>query len=190
MLTCVPEEAFKSGILNKEFHERLLVDIDAVIEVAGIPPEYLWSRLSEHCRVDEVEWMKNIRKHTNHGLALVNGGQKGKPAKPAIDRMMALTGACLRNYIDSRVMPLQDVLARLKDDAMPSPTVLMIPNFCLSQNDGGHIAPWQISALLGLLYSRLSKNLKTVVYVSSLDAVEKAYGESFRQHLEAHFQLD
>jgi hypothetical protein len=187
MIAHVPEEAFTSGILNKEYHDRLLVDIDGITDVAGIPPEYLWTRLSEVCQEADIEWVKSIKKHNDHGLALVNSG--AKKGKPVTDRMMAITGACLRNYIDARVMPLQSVLAALKEDNMPMPSILLIPNFCLGNNDGGNIPAWQVSSLLGMLYSRLAKDLKTVVYIESLSGLEKSYGESFRHHIESHFSI-
>lgn len=186
MIASVPEEAYTSGVLNKEFHDRLIRDIDVVSESAGIPPKFLWSKMSEMCQEADIEWVKSIPKSMDHGLVMVGSGFK-KADHPVTDRMMAMAGAFLRNYIEAKVMPLQDVLTALKNDSMPSPTILLIPNFCLANTDGGSVAPWQIGSLLGLLYSRLSRNQKTVVFVSSIECVEKAYGESFKAHFQSHF---
>lgn len=185
MIITVPPEAFASGVLNKEYHERLLLDIDTVTATAGIPPQYLWARMSDYGNSEDLDWVRNFKHHGDDGLAILQN--KGPVAVP--DRMMAMTGAFLRNYIDARVMSVQDVLSHLKNDNMPHPTVLLIPNFCLGTKDGGHIAPWEVSSLLGLLYSRLSRNLRTVVYIGSLDAVEKAYGESFRELFDSHYSF-
>lgn len=180
----IPPEVFDIGILNKEYHDRLLADLDGFAQKAGIPPAYIWSRLSEFCSVKEAEWVKRMRLGKDHGLAYV-----GKFNTPVEDKMMAIAGACLRNYIAAKVMPVQEVLNRVKDDNMPYPTVLLIPNFCLDKDDGGSIAQWQSSSLLGLLYSRLAKNLKTVVYIGSEAALEKNYGEAFLKHIKAHYTI-
>lgn len=180
----IPEEVFEIGILDKEYHARLLLDLERHAAKAGIPPEFIWSRMSVYCTADEVAWVKRMRLGKDHGLCYV-----GEFSVPVEDKMMAVTGTCLRNFIDARVMPVQEVLSNLKSDHMPYPTVLLIPNFCLSKGEGGDIAQWQSSALLGMLYSRLAKNLKTVLYIGSEQALEKNYGEAFLKHIKAHYTL-
>lgn len=179
----IPSEVFEIGILNKDYHQKLIADLERIAEKAGIPDYMVWSRLSQYCTDKDVAWVKHIRKGDDNGLAYV-----GEFSVPVEDKMMAIAGACLRNYIDAKVMPVQEVIARLKNDTMPSPTVLLIPNFCLDQGDGGEIAQWQISSLLGMLYSRLAKNLKTVLYIGSLASLQKNYGVSFRKHIEHHYK--
>lgn len=179
-----PKEVFDIGILNKEYHAALLNDVERFAATAGIPPSFVWSRLSQYCTEKEVLWVKRMRMGADHGMCYT-----GEFKVPIEDKMMAVAGACLRNYIDARVMPLQEVLARLKDDSMPHPTVLLIPNFCLAKGDGGDIPQWQSSSLLGLLYSRLARNLKTVLYVSQLPALEKHYGSACLKHINAHYTM-
>lgn len=184
----IPESVFEIGILNKEYHDRLIADLERIAERAGIPPHFVWSKLSAYCTEEDVQWVRAMRKGTQHGLAYVGG--KGKKFNvPVEDKMMAITGACLRNYIDARMMAVQEVIAALKEDAMPRPTVLLIPNFCLDRGDGGNIAQWEISSLLGLLYTRLAQNLKTVIYLGSMQALEANYGEAFKTHIQAHYHL-
>lgn len=184
----VPDQAFKSGLLDKTYHDRLLADLERITLTAGIPPEYVWTRLSDFCPGEDGGWLRSLKKCTQQGLAFVGG--KGKKFTPPIeDKMMAMTGACLRNYIDARMMPVQEVIHALKNDTMPTPTVLFIPNFCLDKGDGGNIAQWEISSLLGLLYSRMAKNLKTVIYVGSMTSLEANYGEAFKAHIQSHYQL-
>lgn len=180
----IPPEVFEIGILDREYHARLLADLERFAAKAGIPPEFVWSRMSQYCTQEEVAWVKRMRMGKDHGLCLVGDFQV-----PIEDQMMAIAGACLRNFIDARVMPVQEVLSHLKSDSMPYPTVLLIPNFCLSKGDGGDIAQWQSSSLLGMLYSRLAKNLKTVLYIASESALEKNYGEAFVKHITAHYTL-
>lgn len=181
----IPEEVFEIGILNRQYHDRLLADLERLAAKAGIPPEFVWAKLSKYCTDAEVTWVKEMRRGDTHGMAYV--GNKTKV--PVEDKMMAITGACLRNYTDARIMSVQDVIHRLHEDNMPQPTVLLIPNFCMDKGDGGHIAQWEISSLLGLLYSRLARNLKTVIYVGSMASLADNYGSAFRTHVEAHYSL-
>lgn len=179
----IPEQVYEEGLLDRDYHSRLVADGSAAIAAAGILPHMLWSKLSDYCSEEEISWVRAIRKQdTRPGLLLM-----GKSTVSVESRMMAMTGACLRNYIDARLLTVQDVLALLKTDTMVSPTVLMIPNFCLDKGNGGDIATWQVSALLGLLVSRLTKGLRTVLYASSMQAVEMNYGDSFRSHLQTHY---
>lgn len=180
----VPDEAFSSGLLDKDYHERLLADLTKVTQVAGIPAKYVWSKLSAYCGHDELAWVRSIRHVATDGLAYT-----GKLSIPVDNKMFAITGAMLRNYIDARVMTVQDVLQKLKDGDMPTPTVLLIPNFCIEKGEGGDIPQWQASSLLGLLYSRAAKEQKTVIYITSKVVLEKQYGSAIASHVEAHYQI-
>lgn len=183
MQTHIPEEVFSIGILDVEYHDRLLADLNRFSEKAGIPPQYVWSKLSSYCTDKDITWVRKMREGTDHGLVYV--GNTGKVSVE--DKMMAIAGACLRNYIDARVMTVQDVLSKLKNDSMPYPTLVLVPNFCMASTDASGVASWQAAALLGWLYSRLARNLRTVLYVGSLSALESLYGEAVVRHLKAHY---
>jgi hypothetical protein len=181
----IPSEVFEIGILDKEYHARLLANLEGFASMAGIPQEFIWAKMSEYCSPEEMSWVRRMRMGSDHGLCY-----RGQFPVPIEDKMMAMTGACLRNYIDARMMSVQEVLSQLKDGVMPhQPTVLLIPNFCLSHGAGGDIPTWQSSNLLGLLYSRLARNLKTVLYIDSEPGLAKNYGEPFLKHIRAHYTL-
>lgn len=108
---------------------------------------------------------------------------------PVEDKMMAIAGACLRNYIDARVLTVQNVLQMLKNNTMPDCTVCLVPNFCMSNMDNKSVAPWEAAALLGWLYSRMAKNLKTVLYVGSMTSLEVSYGAAMLKHVKAHYAI-
>lgn len=186
----IPAEAIQRGIIDPEYHARLIADINRHARTAGIPPKFIVSKLSDFCTPPEIEWVRNLNLGKDNGMVYV-----GKIPTPAHrtsavameDKMSAIAGACLRNFTSAQVMSVQEVLALLKTDDMPTPTVLLIPNFCLDQGSGGTLPAWQISSLLGMLYSRLSKNLQTVLYVSSEKALVTSYGEPFWTHITAHY---
>lgn len=181
----IPEEVFKSKLLDKDFHERLIQDLPQVVSTAGVPASAVWMRLSTHCSKDEMIWVKNIRSTHDCGILFV-----GPNFPVSVDsKMTAITGVCLRNYTDARMMPVQEVIKKIKDDSMPSPTVLLIPNFCLDKSNGGDVPSWEISSLMGLLLSRMGRGLKTILYATSMAVVQKQYGDSFKSLLESKFSI-
>lgn len=175
----------ESKVLNPEVHARLIQDIDNVAAVAGIPQHMIWTQMNDHCSKEEVEWVKDFRKHITDGEAGLVYLDHFKT--PVEIRMMSIAGALIRNYIDARVMPVQDVLNRLKNDTMPTPTLLMIPNFFIAKSAGGQIPNWQISSLLGLLISRYSKGLLTALYVQDEKTIVKEYGDPIAAHIFSYY---
>ena len=184
-MVTIPEGAFSGKVLDTEYHDRLIANLEGFSRVAGVPVEYVWTPVSKYCKGEAIKWLRTIRRNEFHGLCFVGP----LDIIPIEDKMMSMAAACLRNYIDARVITVQDVLKYLKTDSMPVPTILLIPNFCLEKDEGGDIASWLVSALLGLLYSRLGAGLKTVIYVDSLPYLAKSYGTAFQRHLIAHYKL-
>ncbi len=184
MNAAIPQDAFKQKLLDEKYHERLLMDVEKVTEQAGIPLNFVWSKLSDYCDPEDSEWVRGMRLNNDCGLAYV-----GNFENPVADKMMAITGACLRNYIDAKFIPLQDVAASLKRGHPPVASVLLIPNFCIGKAGVDDVPPWEVSALLGMLYTRLAKNQKTVLYIGSMAALEKNYGTAFKQHITNHFTV-
>lgn len=179
----VPIEAFNCNRLNREYHERLLANLTLFTHIANIQPKYIWSSLKDYCKSNDLEWVKTIKLQDTTGMYY-----SGKCHQPVEDVMSAIAGAMLRNYIDARMMTLQEVINHLKDNDMPAPTVLLIPNFYLSANNGGKVATWEVSDLLGMLLQRMSQNLKTIIYINDVKGMEKEYGSTFADHITKHYE--
>lgn len=179
------EQAIKAELLDEKYHDQLLADLDSVARQAGIPVEYVWQPLSKFADDRVKAYVESIP--TSDGkLGMVYVGTFDEPT--INERMMAIAGACLRNYINAKVMTLQDVLQALKTDTMPSPTVLLIPNFCMGKKSGGHLADWEKSSLLGLLYRRQQRSQKTILYVSDMADMAADLGQPFVDHIRSTFQ--
>lgn len=180
-MNAVAQMAFESELLDKDYHMELIKDIDRVVARAGIPREMIWTSMKGICSQDEIEWAMAYSKNRLKGV----GGlvYTGKMEGSIEDRMMAMTAAFLRNYIDARMMTLQEVLDATSDKAMPDPSVLLIPNFFISKGSGGQIASWKINDLLGMLISRRAQNKMTILYVQSIADLKKEYGEPMAKHL-------
>jgi hypothetical protein len=170
--------AVNDGILDLQVHSLMLADIGHWAKEAGIPEKYIFSSSRDYCNSPaEISYIDKLKDPDPNLLGLVySGALEGAGVN---ERMMSIAAVCLRNYINAKVMVLYDVLDCLKSGEMPSPTVLLIPDFF----DGAQVAKWQIGGLIGLLYKRQQEGKQTVLYVSDLDALEAGYGTPFKQHI-------
>ncbi len=186
MSAVLKEQAIESGLIDVDVHEMLLADIQGVIRQANIPERFVWTSIHEYCNEDEIDYVATLADKNAEAIGMVYVGNiEGASVN---DRMMAIAGTCLRNYINAKVMTVQDVIHALKNDSMPSNvSVLLIPNFFIGKKEGGHIADWEISALLGMLYKRQQEEKQTIIYVSDKKALEAEYGKTFIDHMNGKF---
>ena len=180
-------KALESGLLVEAKHRPLLRNVERVMREANVPPVLLYRSMTGLCSTMEADYVRALRRQADAGIyGLVVCGPR--PSGPLMDRFGAIAAACLRNYINARLMTLQAVLDALDAGTMPQPTVLLIPNFFVKAKDGGKLAEWETPALLGLLYDRQAAGLQTVVYVQDMTALAAAYGAACAQHLSSgHF---
>ncbi len=171
----------EEGALNEDIHARLILDLDRIAQVAGIPRHFIWTGLCNTCghpkEIDYVWHFRQWRHKEIGGVAYT--GQKFRPSIPA--RMSAIAGTLIRNFVDARVKMLDDVLTG--DDSGSSPTALLIPDFCLK----GSRIPKNGTVMTGILFSRFNQGLQTVVHVEDMDHLETCFGQSVRQHITDHF---
>lgn len=181
----LPSEAWQ--VLDEEFHRPLILDLENVARGANIPLPMTWARVADYCSDGEIAYLRTIRRQAarkgRYGLVLT--GQE--PGVSPFNRFTAVAGACLRNYLNARVVTLQELLDAIKVGSVPEPSVLLTPNFFVGQSRGGRIAEWQTQGLLSLLYRRQSQGLQTFLYVSDLDELAAAYGPAFARHLRDNY---
>jgi len=180
-------QAYDSNLLVKDTHDLLVANVERYARRANIPVSMVFTSMQQYCTEPEIEYMKDLRRQGNCGLIYSGEGKAGN--QPVHDRMMSIAGACLRNFINAKVMTVQSVLKALKHDSMPEITVLLIPNFYHKTNNGGVIPTWEVSNLLGLLYSRQEADLKTFLYVQDLVSLRLDYGNVFESHLKNNFSF-
>ena len=190
MNTVMRDSAIEAGLIDEVQHIQLLSDIAGYTRTAGIPEHFVWTSANDYCGEDEIEYIGTIKKSLNdrdgmnNGMVYV-GDVDGAPIN---ERMMAIAGVCLRNYINAKVMTVQAVLDAIKQSTMPTNvSVLLIPNFFSARADGGRIAEWEVANLLGLLYQRQQDGKHTILHVSSMKELGTEYGTSFKKHLQGKF---
>ena len=179
------DKAIEAKVINPEVHQNLLDDIDFYTGIAGIPASMVLKPMSDFCAEEEQEYVARYRSLPEAGVfGLVYSGQA--EAVAAHTKMMAMTAAYLRNFIDARLMSVQDVIRMVKNREA-QPTVLLIPNFFIQEGRGGRQAQWEIPELLGLLLDRHAAEKQTVVYVDSIVDMAKEYGPLFAAHFSEYF---
>jgi hypothetical protein len=183
-------KAYKSGVLHKEHHERLVANLEGFARDAGIAPHYIWTKLADTCGPDEVDYVVKFNQHragvSTQGLVLTRGG----PAPDPVNHMSAIAGALVRNFVRARVMTLNVVLDALQAGNEPEATALLIPNFFIAKSEwaGGSTVPlWRVGHLYDLLVRRATRGQQTIVYATSVPALAEEYGPAMGQLIDSRY---
>lgn len=180
-------EAYQYKVLDPDFHYVLVEKIDQYAKEAGIPKKYIYQSILDFATNGnpEIDWMRGYSSHRKkgiYGICFVGVPQH-------LQRMSAMVGACLRNYISARLTNTYSLVTQLREGSMPNEELLAVGNFCLGQMVGGDIPSWQIPMLLGFLYDRFSSEQYTIVYADSLSSIKKVYGPTMLEHIESYFDI-
>lgn len=186
-MTTAVMQAYDSGVLHPVEHSLLVKNLEHFAHRANIQDSMILNKMSTFkCSSGEIDYVKKIKRMADqnfYGMIY-----HGKEITPVPTRMMAVAGACLRNFVDAKVIVLQELLSDIKEGHPPDVQVLLVPNFYVAREDGGKIGDWQIAELLGLLYSRMTKGYQTFLYVSDFASLRKTYGDPIANHLEKNFR--
>lgn len=180
------EAAYKTGVLDPNVHDRLVADIDRWAREAGIPKELIWTPLAASCTDLEIEWVRAFHRHAKagvYGLALMGGSR----AEGAVEHMMGMVGALVRNFINAQVRTRQQVARALREGQALEATALAIPNLFVAGEEEG-MDTKVLSDLYGLLLERMSQGKQTLVYVGDIDALGSRY-QPLAGHIEKNFTL-
>lgn len=174
-----------SEVLDKDKHQRLLMDADAVCATANIPRVMLEKSAREFCGPVEIDWLINYpaRVHDGRNLLLTGSMHPG----PEV-RMMAIAAALLRNFIDARVVPLNTLLQAIESNTVIDPTVLLIPNL-YAKGAGRSMPAWKVQQTYDLLLQRRVSGKLSVVYVDKMKEMELEFGSVFGQHMVDHYDI-
>jgi len=174
--------AVMDSVLDNVKHARLIADMNHVCTVAGIPRVYVNQSMKLYCDAQEIDFVVNFRVYRDAYAGLLLTGMENSES-----RCMAIGGALLRNFIDTRLLPLNSLLRAVEDGTVPDPTVLIIPNLFVS-SVGKSLPAWKIQAVYDLLLNRFTSNKPTVVAVESMMGLRTAYGTAFASHLSNHYK--
>lgn len=179
-------DPYLSGVLKAGIHDRLVADIDNYAIDAGILPSWISLPLSETCSQAEVKWVRRFNFHKLEGhTGLVLQGTDVDFA----DRMAAIAGALVRNFIRARVITVSRLMEEIEAGEPPHQyTCLLIPNFYIGKSNGGMLAEWKAARLLDFLLERHMAGKQTVVSVSNLNHLTTEYGSGFTSLFQKSYQ--
>lgn len=186
-------DPYATGVLDKEVHERLVANLDGYAMDAGIHKRWVWTPVAETCGPTEIAYLKAFNQHRAEGD--LDGFCYVMNAEGSVeDRMQAMAGVLLRNFIRARVMTVDTVLELCAEGDYPDCTALLIPNFFVgSAMAGGKkaaaLAAWRVRSLYDLLLRRQTGGRQTIIAVSNLEEMAKEYGHAMRSTIEKRFQI-
>ena len=171
----------KESILDPIVHDRLILGMQGFCETANVHPNFVHTSMSKHCTPIDMDYVRYFKKYRNENVAgLCITGANSE------NRCMAITGAFVRNFIDGRLITLNQLIDGAKDQSLVDPSVMVVPNLFV-QTTGKALTAWQIQSIYDVLLARYTRNRPTVVYVQSMEALGTAYGEVIKSHLIDHF---
>lgn len=175
-------EAYESGVLRPDVHDRLVADLDRICRTAGVPKYLVWTALATNCNEVEVDYVTRYRQHTQQGNHI--GGLCYVGMGSPLVRMQAVAAALLRNFIDARVMTLQEAIEQANKGQLTA-SCLLIPNF--HGGDGGKLPAWQLQLLNSLIIERFTAGLQTCLCVSDMGKMSSDYGNLLASHIKTQF---
>jgi len=171
------------SVLDPDHHRRLIEELDDVARVAGVPKRYIERSMSEHCSAEEAAWVRDYRLHAakgQFGLCYLGSDHT--------QRMMAMCGAFVRNYIDARLVTLADLIELARTNDVPSASVLLVPSFHREAKQGS-VTAFQTNLLWQVLESRMITERLTVIGVQSLALLKNDYGAHFADLVSSHYEV-
>lgn len=181
-------DPYASGVLVKDVHERIVADIGNVARDASIKPSWIWTSLGVICDETVIDWVRKFRQHAQNGTSgLCFTGKDPDP--PIADRMAAIAGALIRNFVRPKVLTLNSLLDAAQDGEIPDMSCVLVPNFFVGKAGAGKLVDWKVQQLYDALTFRHTHGLQTVLYVTEMDALAVEYGLSVKKHIEAHYTV-
>lgn len=172
------------GVLSPGNDKALVMNIEKYAKDAGIPAHYIYRSMFDFTENGVADWMRyykgNLRRGI-YGACLVSDDD-------ALKKFSAVIGCAIRNYINARLMTIQEVIDSRKEGLKLSYELIAVPNFYVSKEEGGNIPTWDSALLLSWLYERYAASQQTVIYVSNMQNLGSAYGTAFQKFITNHYE--
>ena len=163
--------------------ERMRLDASKWSKRANIPEDYIWEKLEHPMDAEALNNLKASKDKT--GIAYI--GEFG--GSSISQRFQRMAGCMIRHNEDAVVRSLSATLSQVREGTLKEFTALFIPDFFTPKDDGGGLASWQKSALLGLLNDRHLKRKTVVLWLRDAALMSAEYGSSFAQHIMENFLI-
>lgn len=177
------KEIYEAGCLKPEDHRALVDNFYGYAAAAGLGGancQYIWKPLQAPNAV-EVTAFKNFSQ-------LSAKGQRGllycgNSLSNATDRLMAVTGCMVRNYVDARFTTIEKALHVYAEEKEIHGRVLCIANFFMN---GGSLG-WKKNILYDFLLQLAGEDKLLFAFVQDFDVMAKEYGPAVTDYLSTRF---
>lgn len=172
-------DAYETGVLVKEHHDRLVANIENIALDAMVQPSDLWTALTpEEVGAPLYEWVKTFPRHSREGRfgAIV---YRQTPARLP-DRVFTMAvSALVRNFIRARLTTTSEIIAAAEDDDMRDYSALFVPDFAPDLTKESQTLPaWKLSLVHELLLTRRTLGLQTVLFAENLASLKSRCGSA------------
>lgn len=177
--------AYSAGVLKPSVHYQLVRNLRKFAETAGIPEELIYTPLEKNVSKREVQFMADQHLFFKNGFkGLLYSGDFDCSM---LDRMSALVGCFVRNFMDAQVMLMSEVMENLKGGYEITATILAVPDFYLVGNSvGKKMFDADASMLLSFLFRRANAKHLTLIHIEDVNAFEMEFGVSFGKFIDTY----
>lgn len=181
-LPMVLRKGLVAGTFDPDYHSPLMADRVKILATAGIPESILWAPLSAFVTQQEIDWVVNYKAHVHkRKYGLIHVGLYNQVS--VMERQSVMVASLLRNYQDARLITMSNTLKMLKEESMPIPRVLAIPDFAPGSADAKAVPEWIARMVYSMLVERYQGGKQTILGVSDMPQVTKIYGVEVYNHL-------
>ncbi len=177
---------YENGVLKPSVHHRLVENATEYALEAGIKPSDIYGKFSAIDPThEEILYVSEVARRT-HDFPLYGLYYVGPQSPPVLDRMLAITGAMVRNFEPSRLL----TQGQLFDMIMASFDLSVYRVLCLPDlmNSAGSIGEGLRRAVSTLIISRYAEGLQTCIgRVDNLITVGGVFGQDVSDLIASHY---
>lgn len=173
-------EWWKTGTLKPEVHSQIIADRLAIARRSGLGEVHMsaiWEPLPDSIRDAERNWMRKLIQ-TKKAPHMRYGGR----ASAVRAQFVAMAGALIRNFVDARILSIDDIAEMQIEDNFVKAGALFLPDFLIpGETEAKHDRIRQ--NVLTCLRRRLLSGEPIIVYAGQTNA--KPWGAAFHEELKS-----
>lgn len=176
---------YANEVLKPEVHHRLVVNAEAYADDAGIRVTDIYDKFRRVCKTDaEWTWINVIARNAVPDFSGLYYLSSMDP--PIIDRMRALVGACVRNFVRAKLVTQGRLFDMIIDNTeLDDYRVLCLPDL---MHGSGNVSEGLRRSVSTMFLDRYVAGHQICLgKIGSLKHVETLYGSDVSDCINSHF---